>query len=304
MGRSTSGVDCSFCSHKYYVTKYDIRNIGLPWQEVWSALCPDCTQLNIVYSKKRDFMEDILFEIKYDKEYLEEITIIKPGNIGRVRDIQNQIKNDKIKEFFVQQYVKENPKVFGFENLTGPFSTGPDLKGTWNGKEVEIEVERTYTNYKQHKHHLNRSFRKVSILICLDHKKPKQKSLEDLPSNIWYIDHQHFLEWYSNHIEKNAHLKSFQAVFGMLSNWFQLRLLEEVGYEISHFQFPTEENNQEINNISFDMTVHFIQPYLEQMKEPDFLYTELDVLKLLDFYCAQKDKYIESLENIKIELDY
>ena len=209
-------------------------------------------------------MGDLLFETKYDKQSLESITIAKAREIGRISEIINQIKDDEIREIDVQLYVKENPEIFGLENLIGPFPSGPDLKGTWNGEEVEIEVERTYTNYKKHKHHMNWSFRKVSILICLDHKKPTQKSMDGSPLNIWYIDHQHFLEWYSNHLEKDAHRKSFGAFTGMVINWFQSRLVEEeVGFENSHFISPLEEYNHDIRTISENMAFEFTRPYLE-----------------------------------------
>lgn len=293
MGRATGHINCPYCSYEYSVNKHNVKNIGLPWHIVWAASCPDCGRINIVHDEKRDY-DNFYFETTFDKSLLEFVTTIKSKDLGSILEIKNQIINDRLEERFIQLYVKENPEVFGLENLKGPFQSGPDFKGVWKGKEVDIEVERKYTNYKAHKHHMNSTFRNVSILICLDHKKPTLKSMDGLPSNIWYIDHQHFLEWYAGYLEKVAHYKNLEAVTGMIIEWFLERLIEEeVGFENSFLTSPLEEYENDVHAISMQMALEFLSLFSERLKDIHFSYNEIDALKLLDFYLSQKDNYLE-----------
>jgi hypothetical protein len=275
------------------VNKYGVRNIGLPWHMVWATSCPNCGTINIVHDEKRDY-DNFYFETTYDKSLLEVVTKIKSKDLGSIPEIKNRIINDRVEERFIQLYVKENPEVFGLENLKGPFPSGPDFKGVWKGKEVDIEVERTYTNYKKHQHHINWGFRKVEILICLDDKKPTNQAREGLPPNIWYIDQQHFLEWFTSYIEKDAQFKNLETVTEMIIEWFRDRLIEEeVGFENSFFKSPLEEYENDFHAISMQMALEFLSLFSERLKDIHFSYNEIDALKLLHFYLSQKDNYLE-----------
>jgi hypothetical protein len=294
LGRATARVVCPFCSHEYFVSKYDLKKFSLPWQDFRVSLCPSCDSLNIVHSQQAENVDDLLFEYKYDKQLLEFVTVAKSKDTKKISEIINQIENDKVLEKYIQIYVKENPAMFELENMTGPFPDGPDLKGTWKGNKVEIEVERAYTNYKQHNHHNNLAFRNVSILICLDHREPIKKSMDGLPPHIWYINHQHFLEWYANYLVDTAHFKSVQSLSMIVTEWFETRLIEEENGFESYTELPLEEYDIDIAGISKAMAYKFLKPYFERIDSPDFYCSEIEAEKLLAFYTDQREKYLEA----------
>lgn len=296
MGRAIEIIDCKFCSEEFSVDKYNVKNIGLPWQPVWIACCPSCWGMNIVHTKKREFMKDFMIENKYDKNLMEYVTVLKKPEQNTIMAITDKIKNDKLAEKYVQYYVKENPKVFGFENLKGPFPYGPDFKGVWNGEEVEIEVERTYTKYKAHKHHLNFAFNKVSILICLDPKRPTKKSIEGLPKNIWYIDHQHFFEWFVEFLERQEKSNILEGVSTVLYDWFRSRLIEEESeYEDDGYDIPIEEygSSIQIELKTKLLTRNYICENYDKIVHPDFTLYDLDALELLSYYFDEQEKYFQ-----------
>ncbi|MED4400321.1 hypothetical protein [Metabacillus fastidiosus] len=294
MSRATAGVDCSECSYEYFVSKYNVKNIGLPWQAVWGSYCPLCNHLNINHVEEREFFQNSSLKTEYDKASTELVTIIQKNDLEKISSLIYKIKNKKVPEAYIQQYVNDNPEKFGLENLQGPFPQGPDFKAVWNGEEVEIEVERAYTDYKSHQHHHNWSFRKVSILICLDSKQPTKRSREGLPQNIWYIDQQHFLEWYAEYIEKQIHSETLLSLHHLTENWFTSRFNEELFDSEEDWSMELETNTM-INEISSEMAFHFLVPYLPQIHHPDFSLSDIEPLKLLEFYVLHKDEYINRI---------
>ncbi|MGG3806084.1 hypothetical protein [Metabacillus fastidiosus] len=190
--------------------------------------------------------------------------------------------------------MNDNPDKFGLEKLQGPFPQGPDFKAVWNGEEVDIEVERAYTDYKKHQHHHNWSFRKVSILICLDPKKPTKKSKEGLPQNIWYIEQQHFLEWYAEYLEKQTQSEFMQSLHHITLSCFTARLSEQL-FDSEGDSLIQLETNDMINELANEMALHFLLPYLPQIHHPDFSLTDIEPLKLLEFYISHKEEYINRI---------
>jgi hypothetical protein len=115
---------------------------------------------------------------------------------------------EKIEEKFAQQYVEEEYRRLGFTKVTGPFSKGPDFQVMMKRRWLWAEVETRWQNYKNHGHHLQKSFSNVVYLILLSPEEPrweKRKELErmgHLPPQIIHIDRSHFLDWFKVKVSK------------------------------------------------------------------------------------------------------
>lgn len=108
-------------------------------------------------------------------------------------------KEGGFREYWVQQYVKENYRKLGFSALQGPFDAGCDFTGVYNGKRVNVEVERQVINFVQHSH----DPKMVDILIALSDNylgTGKVRGMEPtewrklLPEEVIVVDIKDFLE--------------------------------------------------------------------------------------------------------------
>lgn len=60
-----------------------------------------------------------------------------------------------MREYWIQVYVKNRYRDLGFSSLHGPFDTGYDFKGVYQGREVVVEVETSWENFVKHGHDPN-----------------------------------------------------------------------------------------------------------------------------------------------------
>ena len=125
--------------------------------------------------------------------------------------ITERVKTDKVKEYWVQQYVLHNFKHLGFSSITGPNDTGPDFTTKIKGKRVAIEVEVLCENYVAHGHPDDSSFDKVGILIVLESNNPPPALKRQLPKRIIHVDKDHFTEWYIAAAREYAKQKEKEA---------------------------------------------------------------------------------------------
>jgi hypothetical protein len=102
-----------------------------------------------------------------------------------------------IHEDWLQLYIKEHFRQLGFASIHGPYSTGADLKGLYNGKMVRIEAEWDYTDYIHHQH--SPDF--ADILIVANSKKVPYDLVDRLPAIIFHVSRQKVIEWAKPRIE-------------------------------------------------------------------------------------------------------
>lgn len=106
------------------------------------------------------------------------------------------VRSKRLAEKWTQQYVEAEYRHLGFTKIQGPFPKGPDFrvmrKGHWEWAEVETKWQR----YLEHGHHRSPAFADVQYLIVLSNGVPPPAKREQLPPNIVYIDHDHFVSWF------------------------------------------------------------------------------------------------------------
>jgi len=106
-------------------------------------------------------------------------------------------KFEDILEKHVQDYFAESFDHYGYSELEGPFSRGPDFYAVNNGLRVPVEVETSSGHYLKHKHDESSSF-DGAHLLCLYLNKHHEDTLSRLPETITVIDEGHFHEWWDN----------------------------------------------------------------------------------------------------------
>jgi len=94
-------------------------------------------------------------------------------------------------EIWLQKYVKENFRRFGFTELHGPYNYGADFKGVYAGRSVKVEVEWDYSDYIQHKHSPN--FANIIVVATLAPVPDLFK--EKLPPVVINIDREQVINW-------------------------------------------------------------------------------------------------------------
>ena len=102
----------------------------------------------------------------------------------------------RFREYWLQLYVKNNYRKLGFDSLEGPFETGYDFKGIYNGKKVVVEVETKSSNFIRHGHRKN----EVDILIVLNDDADEVLGMKPaewrkhLPEKIIVVDPEDFVK--------------------------------------------------------------------------------------------------------------
>jgi hypothetical protein len=154
--------------------------------------------------------------------------------VGKRPPISEQVENDDILEYWLQQYIKQNPQQFGFTNINGPNEVGPDFQATVNGELVDVEAEVRCLNYTKHGHHKNKAFANVRIMIVLEGKEPPARTRDKYPEKIVHVDKIHFERWYEEAARHYAlqkekdqlHVKNV-ARLQVITDAFHRRWLEE-----------------------------------------------------------------------------
>ena len=122
--------------------------------------------------------------------------------------IKERVRELRVREWWLQNYVKHNPRKLGFTKIEGPFDAGPDFIVTYkNGKEVQAEVEVRWKNYVDHKHHTDPRFSGVGILIALEPVESYTHDQELLPKKLIRVDSAHFTKCYRGYARTYARKK-------------------------------------------------------------------------------------------------
>ncbi len=167
---------CSNCKKHERYYRDELRDIGTLWHPKWEVPCHNCRDKIIIDQGKTTIFDNVFLQ------HRGEFQILTIHN-NRPK-LDERIKHGNIREYWLQQYFKEQYKEYGFTNIEGPFDYGPDFKGIYKGKEVWIEVERYCKSYLKHKHHLDKRFNKVEILVVLQNEYLSSDIKELLPKII------------------------------------------------------------------------------------------------------------------------
>lgn len=212
-------ITCEKCKKARRYSSSEIENIGTVWHPIWVVVCNNCGAQITWEQGSLNFFDNM--QISKTKNGVE-IKSKASGKTGAER-----AQSSDIREYWIQQYVKDNYAKIGFSEIEGPFDIGPDFKGVYKGKEVIVEAERDCQSFIQHKHHENERFKEVSILIVLNPSKPAEKIKNRLPETIIYIDVDDFVEWWRPKARAYANKSRIRGIIDLIADEFQKRFVTD-----------------------------------------------------------------------------
>jgi len=185
------------------------------------------------------------------------------------------------REYWLQFYVRDNFKKWGFTSLEGPFSTGYDFRGIYKGKQVVVEAERTPRNFVEHGHNPH----EVDFLI-VEADDDTDRIL--LPKNIIVVDPEDFVkqtyEWRRDYaIEARKRREAQEAQ--MESPFFRVReaigtlwmLLAEVKQEVFEGTPESEGFGEALDRVSIAYLKALDEESIKRLREPG-TFTKIEVL--------------------------
>jgi len=270
-------IECDKCGKTYRYDSDEIENTGTEWYPIWTVKCHGCgNQIN--FEVYKDKFSEIDLEIK---EML-------PRKSGYER-----AESSDIREYWIQEYVKDNYAKLGFSELEGPFEVGPDFKGVYKGKKVIVEAERDYQSYISHKHHEDERFKEVSILIVLNPSMPSKDIKDKLPKTIICINIDDFVEWWRPKARAYAKTKRIQRLIDMIAGEFQKRFVKvcddknrdmSTCPECDLCPYFGEGTAYDASLMFQEMALKFIALYKYPITSDNFKLTDIDPSEIDKFY--------------------
>ncbi len=209
---------CQKCKQTHRYDSGEIENTGTVWHPIWTVKCRSCGSTIAFDQGKIEFFDRA--QISQTKDGVEIKAFTQPSGYERAE------KGD-IREYWAQEYVKDNYKGLGFSQIEGPFETGPDFKGIYKGQRVVVEVERTCESFVEHGHHEDPRFRDVNVLIVLSPSEPSEDINSKLPKTIIRIDIDDFVEWWHPRARAYAKTKRIQSIIKLIADEFQSRFVRD-----------------------------------------------------------------------------
>lgn len=258
-------VTCNNC-HNTYRYRSEIFNIGTLWHPISAVYCENCGELNAFDEGQHDYLLDVLFE-------------------------ENDNPPGLHTEFWLQIYLKDNADKYGISNIQGPFSSGPDFKGRYNGKDIDIEVEWSCNNYIQHKHHLNPKWDKTELMVVFYPSPPSDEIKNLVPAEIINLDQEDFREWFvpkaDKYIKNHNRNHTDSRFWSLVTGEFQRRyydLCSDKNREL--ITCPDCDlcpyNGMDFNNIA----ILFVQTHFEILQESNQewpnLMTPKDIIRSME----------------------
>jgi hypothetical protein len=291
------GIECDKCKKTYRYDSDEIEDTGTEWYPIWTVKCHGCGN-------------QIDFEVYKDKfsENDWKIKEMPPRKSGRER-----AEKGDIREYWIQEYVKDNNVKLGFSKIEGPFDVGPDFKGVYKGKRVIVEAERDCQSFIQHKHHEDERFKEVSILIVLNPSEPPKEIKDKLPKTIIYINIDDFVEWWRPKARAYAKRKRTQNIIDRIASEFQNMVVEMRNaycpYQdhdmatcpdcdvCPYFEGPGllgegEYDITEISDICHRMALEFIARYKYSITSDNFELADIHPFEIKKFFREHIQKYL------------
>ncbi len=266
-------ITCEKCKKIHRYSSGEIENIGTAWHPIWTVKCLNCG-------------DQIIWE-QSALEFFDKTPDPKDNNVYK------RAKSSDIREYWIQKYIKDNYAKLGFSKIEGPFKVGPDFKGIYKGKKVVVEAERDYQSYISHKHHEDKRFKEVSILIVLNPSKPPKGIKNKLPKTIIFINVDDFVEWWRPRVRDYAKTKRIQKLIELIVGEFQKRFVRDCGDkdrdmsacpECDLCPYFGEGTAYEASSMFQERVLKFISLYRYPITSDDFELTDIDPSEIDKFY--------------------
>src|SRR5262245_37020315 len=123
-------LQCSKCGKQFHTDAP--RSSGTFWKPVYAGICPECGTENRFALDMGSFDVDSFISKIVDDKYAAK---------KYKTSIEERVKLDAMREYWVQQYIAANYAHLGFKGLEGPFDNGPDFRVLHKRKWVLAEAE-------------------------------------------------------------------------------------------------------------------------------------------------------------------
>jgi hypothetical protein len=266
-------ITCEKCKKAHRYSSSEMENIGAVWHPIWTLNCPNCgSQITLDWGAL---------------SFFDKTTTPKSKNAYK------RAESSDIREYWIQEYVKDNYAKLGISKIEGPFDVGPDFRGFYKGKKVKVEVERDYQSFIQHKHTEDEGFRDVSILIVLNPSKPPREIEDELPKTIIYIDINDFVDWWRPKARSYAKNKKIGGIMARIAGEFQRRFVRDCDDkdrdmspcpECDLCPYFGEGTAYEASSMFREMTLKFIALYKYSIISEDFKLTDIHPSEIDKFY--------------------
>jgi len=279
---------CSKCGKEFHVD--NPRSVGPIWQPVDAAMCPECGIENCLALDMGSFDIDGFIAKRVDEKYA-----AKKGKMP----IEQRVEVDKVREYWVQQYIAANYGRLGFQGLEGPFEQGPDFRVQHKGKWVLAEAEIVCENYIKHKHHENPKWASCSILIVLSEKIPDKGKNKQLPTTIINLDKAHFTEWYRTAARNYALAREKEEPAKKSYEKADLQLQMLASEIRKRFGVPHDESGGEDMRVFDDLAFEFVAQWMRGKGE-EFRLAEVTVEAINGFCQSVSGRVRESAANLPV----
>ncbi len=266
-------IKCQNCKNVHRYSSGEIGNIGTAWHPIWAVKCLNCGH-----------------QITWEHNTLDVFDKNPPPKSDSVHE---RAKSSDIREYWIQEYIKSNFEKLGFSSLEGPYDIGPDFRGVFKGKKVIVEAERDYRSYIAHKHHEDKRFKEVSVLIVLNPSEPSEEIKCNLPDTILYIDVDDFVEWWRPIARNYAKTKKIQTIIDMIAGEFQERFIKSCSDtdrdmstcpECDLCPYFGEGTASEASSLFKDMALEFIAHYKYHISSDDFRLADIEPSEIDAFW--------------------
>jgi hypothetical protein len=264
---------CEKCQHWFGTD--EPRDVGTFWESICAINCPKCGHEN-------------RFTVAGGPKDIDAFILMLAGGETSSRkyktSIDDRVRQNRVREYWVQKYIAENFAHLGFEALNGPFAYGPDFKVKRNGVWLWAEAEVKCKNYVRHKHHENPKWQNCSILIVLDESDPAPEIQPHLPSETIHLDKSHFLGWYEPAAKQYAEAREREEP-AKLQSAILNQTLAMLATEIrKRLQIPYDEDFSDAMQWTDDLALEFICQRMKG-KDGDFKLASVTAAEL-DEFCS------------------
>lgn len=278
-------IECKKCKKTCRYDSSEMENTGTLWHPIWAVNCHNCGVQITVDQGSLDFNDKAWVSSTKNGIEIRSASSRKSGH--------ERARNSDIREYWIQEYIKENHTKLGFSKIEGPFDIGPDFKGVYKGKKSIIEAERDFQSFIEHEHHEDERFKEVNILIVLNPLQPTKEIKSKLPKTIIYIDIDDFIQWWRPKARTYSKTKKIQSLINLIAEEFQRRFVSEccdierdmsTCPECDLCPYFGEGTAYEASSIFQKMALKFMAIYKYPITSDDFKIADIKPSEINKFY--------------------